>query len=183
MDNQQERRIAWLAGMIDADGCIRIGCDKHRTKNLQYIPEISIVSNCSYTVEYLVKLFAELGVGNRVRFHQPKDSQRDKVWNLKTAGFKRVATLLPLVQPYLITKAQEAEVMRRFVGFRLGLSNTKQPYGEFEVQCYEKMKALKKLRNYSSDLILRDLMPDSTFAEDKVQTATKVSEASRSIAT
>lgn len=69
-------------------------------------------------------------------------------------GALRCKKLIEALLPVLISKKAEAEVMMKFIDYRLSLPN-KSPYGDYERRCKELCSALKQNRA----VILNDYTP------------------------
>jgi len=105
----KETEKAWLAAMIDGEGCISIRCGKaQRTQRVSasYGGVLVIGNTCRALLERCVEI---TGVGH---IHTMKrQSERHKVcyqWNL---GSKQTVDVLHQVHPYLIAKQRQADVV------------------------------------------------------------------------
>jgi len=186
MDNQQIRQAdtgkelaarCWLAGTVDADGCIHM-TTRERRGYISHTPNIDIASVCPATIEVLVKTINMLGTGGNV------NRINGGCQAIRVAGIKRCRTILSKITPFMVTKQEEAILMLEWCNSRLEKSgfltfqagNSCQSgnkrakdaaYSEYENSLMVAIKQLKSARN------LRDYMPNPWWlsqGEDIVRT-------------
>ena len=137
--------ICWLAGIVDGDGCI--GVHKQQFgKNTTYVPSFGLSTTCKKTYLFLDNLFKELEIGHHWTYRVVQNKNWRDRWVLQVRGMKRVSKLLEMIFPYLVTKREEAELIRKFIGLRL-LKNKKGAYSQGEMELIERTKEIKKERN------------------------------------
>lgn len=97
---------AWLAGLLDGEGCFHIAHSKARN---QLNPQV-IVGMCHQpTVEHVAKL-----MGSPVRGVKTyRKGWRDR-WSTTLCGARQIESLLTRILPYLVAKREEAELMLEF---------------------------------------------------------------------
>lgn len=162
MDNQQVRLViakSWLAGMIDADGCITFAISMQEKKYKHIDPVVDITTSCKATIRVLVQTIKLIGAACYVY-----SSKRDKVYNTRIAGYKRLNNFLPLVIPYMVTKQGEAINCLEFCKSRLSIPTKPfkaKPYTQKELDLIQSVKKAKITRN------LRDYMPNILWLQDK----------------
>lgn len=171
-----ETEKAWLAGFIDADGCIRLKKGMKNSKKDQncLVPHVSIHNVCCITLnrcaELIGKVIPNYTTGRKVRVKK----EHSTMHVIEFLGMKRCEIILPLIEPYLITKKLEAILLLEFIKTRNEkLAVSKQAnYSEREYKLYSAIKYLKKTRH------LRDYMPsiDEILNEDIVRTDAKALE-------
>jgi hypothetical protein len=149
--SRKDLTLAWLAGLIDGDGCISFQrmSETRRLKRTSshLVPYITITSTCTLTYEYMVKLYKELEVPLHVSMKPNTNPERQKpVYIFKTHGLKRSKTLLPLIMPYLVTKKREAELVMEFIEIRERLFATK-THDPREEEISEELRQIKVRRN------------------------------------
>jgi len=181
IDNQQVNLLiasAWLAGMIDADGCISY-TDKGGKGN-QIVPLIDIASGCKATKDVLYKTIKMLGGAPFIT----RQYKNKGIWTTRISGYKRVQAFLPKIIPFLVTKREEAEKMLTFVTHRIEQpikmvlkdytrngktykrKTKSKPVSEEDIKIFNEIKKIKKSRS------LRDYNPDVLWlkGEDIVRT-------------
>jgi hypothetical protein len=103
---------AWAAGIVDGEGCIVInrsapnGTQRTRTYRLV----IKVTMGHKPTIERLHTLF---GIGS-MQNHQPK-SERMNASHSWICQARQSATVLKTIRPYLVTKADEADLAFKFL--------------------------------------------------------------------
>jgi hypothetical protein len=172
IDNQQVKLFiatAWLAGMIDADGCISYTDKGGRGK--QIVPIIDIASSCKGTTSVLYKTIKLIGGAPFVT----RQYKQTGCYTTRISGYKRVAYFLPFIIPFLVTKKDEAEKMLLFVTSRLSTKKTQEirhvvtkdgreydmkvsvkPISEEDKKTFQEIKDIKvnrSLRDYNPDVL------------------------------
>lgn len=106
-------QIAYLAGLIDGEGCFYIGNVKQGKygSGLQWHSMLKITSCDEELVVWLESTFGG-AKDSRYRWTSKKKFTRP-VYNWQATG-AMLDYLLPLVQPYLIIKKRQCEVMLRY---------------------------------------------------------------------
>jgi len=113
--------IAYIAGIIDGEGCISIQVERRR--RIIYGKEINTVTFRPYlevgmTDEACLRFIHKaIGLGSlRLKKHEPplKDS-----WALVVTGQSNLTMILSLVIPYLIVKRKQGELTREFCMSRM----------------------------------------------------------------
>lgn len=143
--DQAGKRVAWLAGFIDADGSIGLHRQANRG-NVNYVPSISMVTSCFKTSQHLASLLDEIGIGHYITKRVPPNKTWSAVWVIEVRGMLRAIKLLPIISDYLVTKKDEADIVNQFISYRKSISK-KTPYGEFEEDCRIRLRAIKGNRN------------------------------------
>jgi hypothetical protein len=102
--------IAYLAGIIDGEGCIYIGnfsCNK-KTGVPYYQTNIQVTNTDKKLIDWLFNVFGGL-VNTRTKKGMPHNSRKQVyVW---TASGERVTHLAEIILPYLIVKTKQCEIM------------------------------------------------------------------------
>lgn len=172
IDNQQINLFiatAWLAGMIDADGCISY-TDKGG-RGQQIVPIIDIASSCKGTTNVLYRTIKLIGGAPFIT----RQYKQTGCYTTRISGYKRVAKFLPLIIPFMVTKQEEAEKMFRFVTSRLNTKKTQEirhvktkdgreynmkvnvkPVSEKDKKLFQEIKDIKvnrSLRDYNPDVL------------------------------
>ena len=109
-DNQREATLyAYLAGIIDGEGTIRIARTnpKHSNWNIKYSGAISIGMIDKKVIQLFVKLF-----GAKMRIECVPN--RKPIYRWGTSGNNVVPEILKTILPYLIVKRKQAELVIKF---------------------------------------------------------------------
>lgn len=128
--------LAWLAGFYDGEGCLFLG-RKPRTVYARVI-----LSNTDHpSIERASEILKEHRVGHFI-YQKTKKGYRPS-YHLNVDGIKRVQRWLDVMEPYLVTKAAQATVLRQFVEYRLGLPRGSS-HGEYEERMRLELSELKR---------------------------------------
>lgn len=122
MGNQQERLLAWLAGIIDGEGSISVQVYNLPDGRVRLTPFASIVNGDIGILEGCEEAFREIGVAFR-RLHKPISNGAVvgiiQCWNIRVDGIKPVKTLIEHIVPYLRSiKRTRAETILEYLRSR-----------------------------------------------------------------
>ena len=126
--------LAWLAGIIDGEGCIYARMNKHnksirklRTNEVYVIRMgISITNTDVFLIKEVSRICENLKVGFAFSTQPPRDPRRGVI-SIIVEGKGRSKKLLEAVLPYLINKKPQAEILLKLIQYResLGYTTTK----------------------------------------------------------
>lgn len=157
MDNQQER-LAWLAGIIDGEGSISLILRPDQNKKV-FKPVITIVNTDRGIINKCKQIFDELNVGVWIQLRKfdkyYKNSQ--DIYQMTISGIKRFHKIAPYIIPNLSSvRKEKVQIIYDWCSYRLTIPNSslvsKKQYTDKDWEFYSKWKNAK---------ILRDYMPDS----------------------
>lgn len=138
----EEQILAYTAGIIDGEGCIRI------TRNTDRGPMVRVhVTNTNKALTDMLKDT----FGGYVREEKKRYLPRAKIRHVWEVSAKQAEVFLRLVKPYLLLKREQAEVallLRETVGNRSSVSNQVKQDRE---ELFARMKTLN--RKGSSDAV------------------------------
>ena len=163
--------IIWLAGFIDADGCIRLskGWKNKKGQNC-LVPQILIHNTSFRTMEFVAEVITSIIPAFNVTWKKLKSRKHSQLVSIHIEGIKRAEPFLSAIEPYLVTKKLEAQLLQEFIKTRYtGKGKFHQSYSDKEYKIYFALKHLKKTRN------LRDYTPnvEEILNEDIVRTNAK----------
>jgi hypothetical protein len=101
-----ESKYGYLAGMIDADGCIGI-----YKRNGYYVPAIQVSNTRQAIIEHCVAILEEADVGYSV-VERDRGGNRKKEWILHVAGQPRCRALLDLIGEHIVGKSEQVNLVR-----------------------------------------------------------------------
>ena len=135
MDNQQEIKAAYLAGIMDGEGYVSLHVNQHKKCNRgnprpQITPRIAIGSTSSEIIEKCVDIIHALGVGCLVKERTLKSSKLFQTIHI--VGMKRVGTLLPKILHHLTLKSHNAKLILEFIQSRMS-KEMNVTYNEYEL--------------------------------------------------
>jgi hypothetical protein len=104
-------KLAYLAGVIDGEGCIGIRKTKRTgsCKSTRYAAAVTVGNTSRLLIEQLVGAF---GVGCVTYRYPTKTRRACYLWSLSSRGARDV---LRAVQPYLVVKSEQASVLLEFI--------------------------------------------------------------------
>ena len=137
--------IAYLAGLIDGEGCIYIGHTKQGNYGNGYQWH-SMLKITSCTEELIIWLENSFGGSKDSRYRwTSKQKFTRPVYNWQATG-PMLDYILPLVKPYLIIKSKQCDVMLRY---RLTSKNIGSKRLSPEIN-QKRLELLSELRNINS---------------------------------
>lgn len=118
----QETNLAWLAGVIDGEGCIAIfrKTVKHRSGNTTIVPTpyITIVNSSQTLMNECKSILDALGV-SMYGLHYSRNETHRPLKRFLIKNHKSLETLLDAILPYLVGKRDQALLMREYLEERL----------------------------------------------------------------
>lgn len=105
--DQHTRQLAWAAGFLDGEGCIRV-CKRNPGSgaNLIYSLEVTLTQNCLTTLQHFKD---SLGIQSSIYVYPCRGPLRSAVFGL-TYRCTKARALLELLEPYLVRKRVEAQL-------------------------------------------------------------------------
>jgi hypothetical protein len=110
-------RLAWLAGIIDGEGCFTIfrhhrGLDRAGQRYEHTSASITITNSCAALMDTARGILDGLGV--KYKYLMPRNSYTRPIWRIDVRNYAAILTLLDAVDPYLVGKAEQAALTREF---------------------------------------------------------------------
>lgn len=127
--------IAYVAGVVDGDGCITLTPIKRNYKTF-YMPHFHIVNTNLKMIKFCQKI-----IGGRILTFKDKRHNRKLRYRLYSHNISEIIKILTKILPYLVTKKERAEVLLKFCKYRKKHYHKKN-YGDFESNCFKEMKEL-----------------------------------------
>ena len=133
--------LSYCAGMFDADGCFSMYTSLHKGSagHRYYIPTATIDIREEIIVDIFLKLF-----GGSKQYKIKKVIGHSPTYYWKASG-RALENFILKIQPYLILKAEQAELILKFRDIRKGKSTKK--ITEEEVNEMEKCRLAMNLLN------------------------------------
>lgn len=149
-DNQQatitEVEKAWLAGLIDGEGSIRI--DYPNGMSHSPSPRIVITNTDFAIIEKAKAICQRMGTNPHISLRKRVNPYRD-VKDILVLGISKLTIILNSTMPYLTgRKLNQAKLLYRFCELRMGkdvnsLPNSQRKYSEEEIGLIWKIKDAK----------------------------------------
>jgi len=130
----KEKTKSYMAGILDAEGCIRIATHKRGNKTY-YEPKVYLSNKSKAVMQWSVLHFG----GSFVRNINNKAGEDWFVWYLQS--FPTVVSFLKTILPYLKYKREQAETLIEFIENRENLSDN---------QKNEYIQKLKEMKQHGS---------------------------------
>jgi len=100
--------IAWAAGILDGEGCIRIKRNNLKKKTIHYGLEVSVKMVDKATIERLKELFPDCSI-------YTERSSRGYLFYRWCVFGETASEILEEMLPYLVTKKDQAELAIEFI--------------------------------------------------------------------
>lgn len=117
MKRLEDRYLGWVAGIVDGEGHIGLGKQKQNgCRRYNYHPTIH-VTNTNYEILNELEKLTSLGI---IDYHNHTLDKYKKVgrWRLRKDEQK---VFLPIILPYLIGKALQAELLIEYLALEVAL--------------------------------------------------------------
>lgn len=147
MDNKT--KIAWLAGIIEGEGCFSLNSAGADKKYFVYC--ISITNTDLVLLNKCVNILVEIGINARTRGRKKQIINRRPRYDVKIEGIENMILLIETIYLYIYgQKRLQAELMLSFLKRRQtimseqkGKSPRRRAYNEIDYSYLRAMKALK----------------------------------------
>lgn len=112
------RQLAWLAGILDGEGCFTIFRQHNirRKDGTTYdytSAGITITNTCNSLLTECRRILEALDI--KYQYLQPRNSTTRPVYRIAVQNYSAILQLLDNVQRFIIGKAEQAALMREFV--------------------------------------------------------------------
>jgi hypothetical protein len=112
----READLAWLAGIIDGEGCFSIySVSRKDADNPSPAAYLSITNSNSLLLKRCLEIFDELNI--KYLYNDPKNGHQRgrKVMRIRVKNYSSLRRLIELVLPFLVGKVDQARIMLEFV--------------------------------------------------------------------
>lgn len=163
MDNQQEREFAYIAGIVDGEGCITMAFRQYRLGKFRIEPKVEIANTSSTLLDWLSAKLTEHSIGHHITWHAPQTPQSRPWAALVIQRYNSIVNFLERILPYLVIKRLQGETVRGFLKTRLLPDGRSKKNGITDPYTLEDFQALAKVRALNRSK--RDLDPQRLYAE------------------
>jgi hypothetical protein len=134
----KETDLAWLAGIIDGEGCIRITQEK-RNPRMYYYARVTVTNTDARILNKVDSLFP----GSLYQLTSKTRGSKDRPCFTWMRENMHAGEVLRAVLPYLVGKRDQAELALRFLGTFDGQRSISEATLQERRQMYESIKELK----------------------------------------
>lgn len=147
---KKEIKLAWLAGIMEGEGCFSINSAGKNRNYFVYC--ISITNTDLIILQKCVSILKEIGIGVRIKSRNKQIKNRRMRYDLKIEGIKKMICFINAINPYIVgQKKMQAELMLNFLKRRLKIidfNKGKSPRRRaYDIVDYSYLEAMKKLRD------------------------------------
>jgi pantothenate kinase len=107
-------KLAWLAGLWDGEGSITIFKTKIG-KRIKYCPSLNIVNNDIVIMNEVEKIILNLGASMHWVTREHNNIKHATSYTLITRNHHQIKKIVSAIEPYLIGKKAQAEIILRFI--------------------------------------------------------------------
>jgi len=140
VDKIKKEELAYIAGVIDSDGCISLILD-HKTGWIR--PRVAINQVQPEAIDFIVNLFG----GNLYVSKQPEESVWKDRYEWRLYSLKQVKPFLIAIMPFLQIKMRQAKFVIDFCSLRLNKLGMKKHYDIEEIAIFDNVKILNQTGN------------------------------------
>lgn len=175
---------AWLAGFMDADGCIRLkkGAKNSNKSQHSLIPHMTFHNTCVVTLNRVVYLLTKARLPIKTYAKKRRKVGHSEMGNVELLGMKQCEPLLRLLLPFLVTKRLEARLLLQFI-VRRKRPPFHKPFSEMDYKANAALKYLKvsrHLRDYTpkiGDILDQDIVRTNAKALEGAEMSSRFSQA------
>jgi hypothetical protein len=112
----QDVDLAWLAGIIDGEGCFSIYSVTRKDADIPSpSANLTITNSNRLLLGRCKEILDELNI--KYLYHDPKNGHQQgrKVMRIRVKNYSSMQSLIELILPFLVGKAEQARVMLDFV--------------------------------------------------------------------
>ena len=103
----KETDKAWLAGIIDGEGCISLF-----RRSTYYVPSVKIANTNEKLINRCKEILDSAGIEYSVRYSDRGERKNAKpAWEICLESRPRVVAILTLIFPYLVSKDEQAKLV------------------------------------------------------------------------
>lgn len=147
----KEIDYAWLAGIVDGEGCLTIFRRTNKSSSKKEIVSPAASATITNTnvlmLEKCMKIFDENGI--IYSFVNPRNSATRKVMRIQIRNYVSLKKFVSIIKPYLIAKAKQLNILEEFLEEASKRSKTNESYSK-------KMFLLEKIQKenkYGSQIL------------------------------
>lgn len=142
--DQRKYDLYYLAGLFDGEGYMGVTINRKKRGSDQYYPRASVVNTNPVIIDKVCQVLTDNGVAfHRCQWDAGLNEQKIR-FTVDMTGFRRCFRFAYLIEPYLVAKRLQTQLVLAFLWSRLkhGKSYTHNTYSEDEIKLYLAAKEL-----------------------------------------
>jgi hypothetical protein len=176
-------QLAWLAGVMDGEGTIALYKEKSsRTSHFYARCIVHVIANTNpVLIIRVAELLGEAGIKYSIGTligEQKRQKNWSRAWNMKISGLDAMKEFLPMIEPYLVGKKEQAQLAMRFLERR---SSGHAAWGitELDEALMARCQQLNTTGSSESVETIRGISKVIAFGKDMARTSRRREEAGR----
>ena len=107
---------AWLAGIVDGEGCLTLFMKKNDTGTKSVTANITITNSSAAIIDRCVELLDAGCVKHTlVKMRDPRNPNGRALRRLSVRNYDAILRLLDMIEPFMVGKSEQARLVREFV--------------------------------------------------------------------
>ena len=139
--------IAWLAGIVDGEGCLYAGFNQRSDPNWAKMMKVNLrIGNCDLSlIEKSQKIILKVA-GRKYKIHSQTNGMPNVLYTIDVENQRGIYLVCRVMLPYLTAKRKQAREMMRLLESRKRArhGDWKAKLTEREIRMVEKIRALKR---------------------------------------
>ena len=130
MGNQQEvgviaeADVAWLAGMLNGDGCYSLTFVKRKNQNLKCEISLTLTQCDPSVIERATCIVGMMGINPSIVEYPPSGAGIRMKYNFRINKMAHIAIIIDAISPFMVgDKLAQAKLMRRYISRRVFYSD------------------------------------------------------------
>ena len=116
--SRHELDAAWLAGIMDGEGCISTTyANGNKSKN-HYRCRVEVRNTNPFMIQRITQIMGNRGIHFFLHYLKKRESYKEGMVFVVT-GYKAIQAVLQMILPHLTAKYDEAKLMSEFISWRL----------------------------------------------------------------
>ena len=115
---RHELDVAWLAGIVDGEGCISTTYANGNKDKRHYRCRVEVRNTNPFMIQRITQIMTNRGIQFFLHFLKKKGGYKEGLVFVVT-GYKAIQALLQMILPHLTAKYDEAKLMAEFINWRL----------------------------------------------------------------
>lgn len=106
--------MCWFAGIVDGEGCISAYLDHAASHGKTLDVRVKVTNTAMCMIQRISEILTE----NHIGFYYAVNGNTNPALEISVAGQLRVEMVLRLIRPYLVNKADQADMVLELIRYR-----------------------------------------------------------------